>query len=180
MTNSLKAGFLASIAVIGTGGTMAEARELRMGLITPPGHVWTQVAERMAENLAASDATELTLAVFPAGQLGTEQEMFQQLGTGLLDSGLMTVGISSLRAPSLAGWFTPYLFDDVSAAAAAAQTEAAQDMLAEFEAAGLVGLGYTFAGMRHILMRDGLIDEQADLANKKIRIVPFPAMQTWW
>lgn len=158
----------------------AQGKELRIGLITPPPHVWTQVANRMAETLPDESIGALSLSVFPAGQLGTEQEMFQQLGTGLLDAALMTAAISSLRAPSLAGWFTPYLFRDVASAAAAADSPAAQAMLDELGRAGVKGLGYTFAGMRHILMRDGLIEGPGDLANQKIRIVPFPAMQTWW
>jgi TRAP-type C4-dicarboxylate transport system substrate-binding protein len=160
--------------------TPVDAMELRMGLITPPPHVWTQVANRMAESVADQSGGALTLSVFPAGQLGTEQEMFQQLGTGLLDAGIMTVGISSLRAPSMAGWFSPYLFDDVASAADAANSSAAQDMLGELQGAGLIGLGYTFAGMRHVLMREGLIEGLDDLTDEKIRIVPFPAMQTWW
>ena len=158
----------------------AQARELRMGLITPPSHVWTKVAERMAEKLPEATDGELTLAIFPAGQLGTEQEMFQQLSTGLLDAGLMTAAITSLRAPSLQGWFTPYLFPDVTAAIAAADTPAAQEMLGELDRAGLHGMGYTFAGMRHILMRDEPATDIAALQNKKIRIVPFPAMKVWW
>lgn len=158
----------------------ADARELRMGLITPPSHVWTQVANRIAEKLPEATGGNLTLAVFPAGQLGVEQEMFQQMSGGLLDSGLMTAAITSLRAPSMQGWFTPYLFADVTEAAAAAETPAAGEMLAQLEAAGLVGLGYTFAGQRHILMKAAPANGPADLAQKKIRIVPFPAMKTWW
>lgn len=161
-------------------GAAAEARELRMGLITPPSHVWTRVAERMAEKLPEATGGSLTLAVFPGGQLGLEQEMFQQMSSGLLDSGLMTAAITSLRAPSMQGWFTPYLFADVTKAAATAESPAAQEMLDQLQAAGLVGLGYTFAGQRHILLKDAAARSPADLADKKIRIVPFPAMKTWW
>lgn len=157
-----------------------EARELRLGLITPPNHVWTQVAERMAERLPeASDGT-LEIDVFPGGQLGSEQEMFQQMSFGLLDVGLMTAAITSLRAPSMSGWFTPYLFDGVAEATAAAEVPAAQEMLDELSRASLVGLGYTFAGMRHILLREGVVEAADDLRDDKIRIVPFPAGQVWW
>ncbi|TXB66480.1 TRAP transporter substrate-binding protein [Paracoccus aurantiacus] len=172
---------LATTALISAGFAQdAAARELRMGLITPPSHVWTKVAERMAEKLPEATDGELTIAVFPGGQLGVEQEMFQQMSGGLLDSGLMTAAITSLRAPSMQGWFTPYLFADVEAAAAASDTQGAKDMLAQLDQAGLVGLGYTFAGQRHILMKDAPATSPADLQNKKMRIVPFPAMKTWW
>lgn len=158
----------------------ADARDLRMGLITPPSHVWTKVANRMAEKLPEATNGSLAIKVFPAGQLGVEQEMFQQMGAGLIDAGLMTAAITSLRAPSISGWFTPYLFKDVSAAIAAAKQPAAQDMMIELQKSGLRGLGYTFAGMRHILMRDAIVTGPESLKDKKIRIVPFPAMKVWW
>ena len=173
-------GILTLTAAIALGTVAAEARELRIGLITPPSHVWTKVANRMAERLPDVTGGKLTMAVFPAGQLGSEQEQFQQMSAGLLDGGIMTAAITSLRAPSLQGWFTPYLFTDVASAIPATRTAAAQEMLDELSGAGLVGLGYTFAGMRHILMRDALITSADDLQGQKIRIVPFPAMQTWW
>ncbi|MFS4437459.1 TRAP transporter substrate-binding protein [Paracoccaceae bacterium GXU_MW_L88] len=170
---------LASTALISTASA-SEARELRMGLITPPSHVWTKVAQRMAEKLPEESDGALSLAIFPAGQLGVEQEMFQQMSSGLLDAGLMTGAITSLRAPSLQGWFTPYLFEDVSAAAEAADSPAAKEMLDQLDQAGLVGLGYTFAGQRHILMKEAPATSPEDLTRQKMRIVPFPAMKTWW
>jgi TRAP-type transport system periplasmic protein len=157
----------------------AFARDLRIGLVTPPPHVWTQVAKRIAANLTAENA-DLHPLVFPASQLGNEPEMFQQMQLGLLDMGIFTAAITSLREPSLAGWFTPFLFDDVAAAARGAQTSAARTMLANLDAAGLIGLGYTFAGMRHVLMRNKPIASLDDVAGTKIRITPFPAMQVWW
>ena len=177
-------GLLAAAAIAAAGFVVAtdgaSARDLRMGLITPPSHVWTKVANRMAEKLPEATGGALTLQVFPAGQLGVEQEMYQQMGAGLLDAGLMTGAITSLRAPSVSGWFTPYLFKDVSAAIAASKLPAAQDMLKELDRAGLVGLGYTFAGMRHVLMRSGAVTGPDSLKGKKIRIVPFPAMKVFW
>ena len=157
-----------------------EARELRLGLITPPSHVWTKVANRIAEKLPEATGGELTVAVFPAGQLGSEQEMFQQMSAGLLDAGLMTAAITSLRAPSMQGCFTPYLFADVSEAQSAAALPSAAKMLDELSAANLHGMGYTFAGMRQILMKDAPATAIDELKGKKIRIVPFPAMKVWW
>lgn len=158
----------------------SQAKELRMAVITPPSHVWTKIANRIADRLAEASDNSLMMKVFPAGQLGTEQIVYQQMSVGLVDAGLMTAAITSLRAPSISGWFTPYLFKDVASAAKAAQLPAAQKMLKELESAQLVGLGYGFAGMRHLLMAKDRVAGPNDLQSKKIRIVPFPAMQTWW
>ena len=171
---------VAALAATLSAHSATAAEELRLGLITPPAHVWTQAANRFAETLAERSGGDLTVVVFPAGQLGNEPEMFQQLQAGLLDMGLMTGALTSLREPSITAWFTPFLFETVEQAAAAAQTPAAQQMLDNLEGIGLKGLGYSFAGMRHILMRGEPAESLADLRGKKVRIVPMPAMREWW
>ncbi|WP_302140602.1 TRAP transporter substrate-binding protein [Halomonas alkalicola] len=158
----------------------ALAKELRLGMITPPQHIWTQSAEQFAEAVAERSDGELTIALFPAGQLGDESAMFSQMETGLLDMGIMTAALTSQREPSMVGWFTPFLFDSVEQAARATETEAAQQMLANLESKGLHAFGYTFAGMRHILMRDTRVEGVDDVARKNMRIIPFAAMNTWW
>jgi tripartite ATP-independent transporter DctP family solute receptor len=158
----------------------ALAKELRLGMITPPQHIWTQTAEKFAKNVAGQSDGELTVALFPAGQLGDESAMFSQMESGLLDMGIMTSALTSQREPSMVGWFTPFLFDSVEQAAQATETEAAQLMLDNLESKGLHAFGYTFAGMRHILMRDQHVTTIEDVAGKNMRIIPFTAMNTWW
>lgn len=177
-------GKLATTAAIAAGSFFAalpaQALELKMGLITPPPHVWTKSAHHFADILKEKSGGELTLAIFPGGQLGKEPEMFQQMQAGLLDMGIMTAALTSLREPTIQGWFTPFLFSSVEDAIKGTETEAAQEMLKRLENQRLVGLGYSFAGMRHILMREGTVSKLDDLDGKKIRIVPFPAMKVWW
>lgn len=156
------------------------AKELRLGLITPPQHIWTQTAERFADEVAERSDGELTVALFPSGQMGDESAMFSQMETGLLDMGIMTAALTSQREPSVVGWFTPFLFNSVAQAAEVADTDAAQQMLKNLEDKGLHAFGYTFAGMRHILMRDEQIESAADVAGKNMRIIPFSAMNAWW
>src|SRR5690554_2017437 len=158
----------------------ALAKELRLGMITPPQHIWSQSAEQFAEAVAERSDGELTIALFPAGQLGDESAMFSQMETGLLDMGIMTAALTSQREPSMVGWFTPFLFDSVEEAAKATETGAAREMLANLESKGLHAFGYTFAGMRHILMRDTRVEGVDDVARKNMRIIPFAAMNTWW
>jgi len=158
----------------------ALAKELRLGMITPPQHIWSQSVEQFAEAVAERSDGELTIALFPAGQLGDESAMFSQMETGLLDMGIMTAALTSQREPSMVGWFTPFLFSSVEEAAKATETEAARQMLANLESKGLHAFGYTFAGMRHILMRDTRVEGVDDVARKNMRIIPFAAMNTWW
>lgn len=170
---------LLSVSLL-TASPLVLAKELRLGMITPPQHIWTQTAERFADAVDERSDGALSIALFPAGQLGDESAMFSQMETGLLDMGIMTAALTSQREPAFVGWFTPFLFDSVEEAARAAETEAAQQMLDNLESKGLHAFGYTFAGMRHILMRDGRVEAMDDVAGKNMRIIPFAAMNTWW
>ncbi|NVF16423.1 TRAP transporter substrate-binding protein [Halomonas sp. QX-1] len=168
------------VATSAAASTQAFAAELRLGMITPPQHIWTQTAERFAETVAEQSDGELTVELFPSGQMGDESAMFSQMETGLLDMGIMTAALTSQREPSIVGWFTPFQFDSVEQAAKAAKTNAAQLMLENLESKGLHAFGYTFAGMRHMLMRESAVESAEDVSGKNMRIIPFAAMNTWW
>lgn len=171
-------------ALLATAGAavpgQAEAQEFRLGLITPPPHVWTQAANRFAERIAEETDGEVTVRVFPGGQLGSESDMLQQLQTGLVDMGWLTAAVVSIRDPAFSAWFSPFLLDDVAHAQEAAGTAAAQELLARLSNIGIIGQGYTFAGMRHILMNGDPVTQPSDLANQRMRIYPFQPMQIWY
>ncbi|MEM8552105.1 MAG: TRAP transporter substrate-binding protein [Pseudomonadota bacterium] len=163
-----------------TQPAVAQALELRLGTGTPPSHVWTRAAERFAQNIATATDGEITITVFPAAQLGPESDQLQQMQAGVLDMGIISAAAVSSRAPAFLAWFSPFAIDDVAGTVEAAQSDTAAAVLGELQPLGLRGLGYVFAGMRHILLADGTVESLADLEGKKIRITPFPGMQTWW
>ena len=66
-------------AMIAFGGTVVEAKELRLGLITPPPHIWTKAAQAFGEELGAETGGAHSVAVFPSRQLGNEAQMMQLL-----------------------------------------------------------------------------------------------------
>jgi TRAP-type C4-dicarboxylate transport system substrate-binding protein len=151
----------------------AAAEDFRLGLITPPPHVWTQAAEAFGAELAERSGGAHSVQVFPAQQLGNEAEMLQQLQSGALDMAFMTVAEVSNRAPNFGAFYAPFLADDLGHAARILRSDLAQGMLDELPGQiGVVGLGYGMAGLRQIVSR-GEVDEAADLEGLKIRITPF-------
>ncbi len=183
MKSIFRAGVMASLiaGAFGLAPTQAlAAEELRLGLITPPNHVWTKASQRFAEQLAEQTDGEVTVQVFPGGQLGSENDMLQQMQSGVLDMAWLTAAVVSNRVPSYFAWFTPFLLDDVAMSVEATQTDAAQAMLDELSQMGIEGQGYMFAGMRQIMMAEGKVESEADLNRQKIRVYPFPATQVWY
>ncbi len=170
-------------AVLGMSFTVlaasVSAQSLKLGHITPPTHVWHQVSEKIAADLDKASGGKMKMAVSPLQKLGNEAQMIQLMQAGAMQFGVFTVGGLSNREEAFLGWSLPYVFKDVAHATRAAGTPAAREMLKRLEPHGMVGLGYTFAGMRHVLSLQPITSAK-DLANKKVRSFPSPIYNDWW
>ena len=62
----------ASAAALAVTSLAAHADEFRLGLITPPPHIWTKAAESFGAELNEASGGAHTVSVFPARQLGNE------------------------------------------------------------------------------------------------------------
>ncbi|WP_209123591.1 TRAP transporter substrate-binding protein [Alkalihalobacillus sp. BA299] len=175
--------------LVACGGTKdAQSGELggeqtynfRISLVTPPSHGWTVTAEKFNEELQNRSGGRMSVQIFPSGQLGSEADMVQQMEFGTLDFGFITNAYMSTRSESLNAWFMPFLFENLEEASQARHSKEANQMLAKLEEQGLVGLDFSFAGERHVLMKDGAIESPEDLNGKKLRIIGNPVMQDFW
>jgi TRAP-type C4-dicarboxylate transport system substrate-binding protein len=159
---------LASLAV-----TAATAKDFRLGLITPPPHIWTKAAEAFGADLAQASGGAHSVTVFPARQLGNEAQMLQQLQTGALDMAFMTVAEVSNRAQDFGAFYAPFLAKDIDHAGRILRSDTAKALLSQLPAkVGVVGTGYGMAGLRQIVSRSQ-VDSVEDLAGRKLRITPF-------
>ena len=164
---------LASAALVAASATTAHAEEFRLGLITPPPHIWTKAAGAFGGELSEKSGGAHSVSVFPSRQLGNEAEMLQQLQTGALDMAFMTVAEVSNRVVDLGSFYAPYLANDIAHAGRILRSDTAASLLEPLPGqVGVVGLGYGMAGLRQIVSR-GDVNIAADLAGKKLRITPF-------
>ncbi len=164
---------LASAALVAASAVAAQADEFRLGLITPPPHIWTKAAEAFGAELAEKSGGAHSVSVFPARQLGNEAEMLQQLQTGALDMAFMTVAEVSNRATDLGAFYAPYLANDIAHAGRILRSDTAAKLLEPLAGqVGAVGVGYGMAGLRQIVSR-GDVTSAADLQGLKLRITPF-------
>ena len=153
--------------------TAGVADEFRLGLITPPPHIWTKAADAFGAELAEASGGAHSVTVFPSRQLGNEAEMLQQLQTGALDMAFMTVAEVSNRAQDFGAFYAPFLAQDIEHAARILRSDIAKSLLDQLPAkTGVVGMGYGMAGLRQIVSR-GQVNSAADLAGLKLRITPF-------
>ncbi|MBF8221972.1 TRAP transporter substrate-binding protein [Halomonas sp. 328] len=157
-----------------------QARDFRLGMITPPSHLWTQAAEAFAEDLAERSGGEHSVSVFPSQQLGNEAQMVQQMQAGSLDMAFLTIAEISNRIDDFGALYAPYLVDDVEHAARLLRSDVAGELLELMPAEiGLVGVGYGMSGMRQILSR-GAIGSPDDLRGQRLRITPFEPIRDFY
>ena len=174
-TTSLAVAALATPGLVRAAGSKA----LRIGTITPGSHFWTQTMDRVGKSMAEKSGGAFEAQIFPSGQLGNEATMIQQLQSGGLDMGFLTVAEFSNRLDDMAALFAPYLVQDVGKASKLLTGPTATGMLDQYKTLGMKGLGFGLGGMRHLISRDpGLTS--ADLAGRKYRITPFAPLRDFY
>lgn len=176
--NGMKTLMLLLLLVLfGTAPGWAET--LMLGHTVPPSHVWHKVAEKFADGLSKSSDGKMEVKISPLSKLGNEAQMMSMLQSGAIAFSILPAGVLSNREESIIGWFLPYLFQDVSQAGIAASLPPARQMLKNLESHGIIGLGYMFAGMRHVISVKP-VKSPHDLVNKKIRAFPSSIFNDWW
>lgn len=163
-----------------TDSAEVSEKVFKISHVTQESHVWHKTAEKFGEELEKLSDGKMSVEIYPASQLGLEQDMIQQLETGSLDFGFLTNAYMSTRQESLNAWFMPFTFNNLEEATEMRTSEAAKEMLEELSSQGLVGLDFMFAGNRHILLNDGHVQSMDDLKGMKVRIIGSPAIQTFW
>ena len=115
MTRTLSMA-LATALMLASG---AQALELRLSVETPPGHVRNQAAERWAAAITEASGGEITVEVFPAGQLYNSADAVRALASGALDLSIQASPTLSRLEPNLSVITLPMFFgasrDDIRA-----------------------------------------------------------------
>lgn len=172
---------MAAVAAMTLASTASvTAKEYRVGTIVPAGHLWNKAATSMGEKLKERSNGEVTVSLFPAGQLGDESQMVQQLQTGALDMAFLTIADVSNRVPEFGALYAPFLVDNVSQANEILSGPTAQGLLELLpKKMGVVGVDYGIATMRE-MMSTQPVETIDDLEGKKMRITPFKPFRDFY
>jgi TRAP-type transport system periplasmic protein len=170
----------ALVCLLGLMPGTALADRFRMGVPTPPGHVWTIEADAYAAEFGEQTRGAHSISVFPAGQLGNDAQMLQQLQTGALDMAFMPIAEIANRIPEFGALYAPYLAKNVTAAYELLGSREARALLDQLPAKiGVVGVGYSVAGMRQIVSRN-TVRSMDDLRGLKLRITPLDPIRDFY
>ncbi|MCU9594506.1 TRAP transporter substrate-binding protein [Caldibacillus thermolactis] len=155
-------------------------KEFKIAHVTQETHIWHQASVKFGEELEKLSEGRFTVNLYPSSQLGQEKDYMLLLETGALDAAILTNGYMSTREESLNAWFLPFTFPTIEEAIAMTETEESQALLETLNKQGVKGLGFIFAGNRHILLSDDFVHSPDDLDGKKVRILGSPIMQMFW
>lgn len=166
---------LAGAVVLAAGPRPAAAETvIKLGNVQPPTMIVQKGLQRFAELVDERTGGEVKVEIFPASQLGTEQEILEgvQLGTVHMFEG--SAGSAGRFLPALEAFAHPFLWRDLDHMLAVARGEIGEELseqLVEERGMRILDMGWLF-GHRHLTTADTPVRTPADMEGLKIRVQP--------
>jgi len=129
----------------------------------------------MAEKVKAKSNGDLTIKIFPNGQLGSERDQAEQVGYGALSMAKINGGLAESFEPTFKVNALPFLFRDVPHMRQFMKSDIAEEMLVSSKGKGFIGLTFYDSGTRSFYAKKA-INSPADLAGMKVRVPGSPTM----
>ena len=166
---------LVSALVIGLAVSLAapvQAKtEWKMALGDALGGTQAALGERFAKLMEAYIGGEITIAIFPNGQLGSEQETVQNCRLGTLDMSVAAINNITPFSPTVGLFTLPYLILSVDQAVTLTQGPIGDELVQNtIKAAGVRIVGWSYSGFRRLSNSKRPITRPADLKGLTIRV----------
>ena len=146
---------------------------LRYGDVNPFGHVLLNSAEYFADKVAELSEGRIKIEIYPSGQLGDDNEVYQALQMGAVDlyrgnaSSMSDFGQMKVTALAL-----PYIFRNRDHFWAVCGGSLGDEILSDIQASGsrMVGLFFMDEGARNFFTTEAPVTKLDDLKKLKIRV----------
>ncbi len=145
--------------------------EWKMALGDASGGTQWALGERFAKLVDAYSGGEIKVALFPNGQLGSEQETVQNCRLGTLDFSVAAINNITPFSPTVGLFTLPYLILSVDEAVALTQGPIGEELVQNtIKSAGVRILGWSYSGFRRLSNSKRPITKPADLKGLTIRV----------
>ncbi len=146
---------------------------LRYGDVNPEGHVLLESAHFFADKVSELSNGRIEIAIYPAGELGDDHEVYQALQMGSVD--VYRCNASSLTDfgnPKISALALPYIFRDRDHFWKVCTSQLGQDILDDLQESGtdMVGLFYMDEGARNFFTVEESVTTIEDIKDLKIRV----------
>ena len=161
----------ALVAALSLTGLAAQAQTaLRLAHAAPETDLQQNLALFFKEQLEERSGGEITVTIFPQGQLGNDAAMVDGTRSGIID--VVMTGLNNLTGlvPEAGAFELPFMFPTRADAYAVLDGEIGQGIGAQFNAHGLQMLGYPENGYRNMTNNRGPITTPEDVAGLQMRV----------
>lgn len=158
---------LTTISCIGPSDT----RELKLAHGLPTDHPVHKAMVFMAERAEEISEGKMSIEVYPAGQLGSEQQCVELVQIGSLAVTKVSAAVMESFAEDYKVFGLPYIFKSKEHAFKVMDGDIGKDLLLSTEDKWIRGLCYYDAGSRSFYTKSTPINHPDDLAGLKIRVM---------
>ncbi|PLW77102.1 C4-dicarboxylate ABC transporter substrate-binding protein [Cohaesibacter celericrescens] len=145
------------------------ATELKFAHAAPETDLQQDLAKFFATEVEKRTNGEVTVKIFPQGQLGNDQQMITGVRSGIIDIEMSGLNNFDGLLPEVGGLFLPYIFTSRDHAYKVLDSEVGQGVLTKMEGFGMKGLGFPENGYRNITNSRKPIKTPEDVVGLKIR-----------
>jgi tripartite ATP-independent transporter DctP family solute receptor len=164
------AGAVTTFLAGGAGYAAVRPTVLKLGLTNTRTSQLGAGAIEFAKIVERSCGDRVRVELYPAGAVGGELEMVQDVGSGALDMTFTSTSVLTGISPDFAMFDIPFLFRDVTHARAVIDSDIGKAVLAQMAIKGIVGLAWGENGLRHITTSDKPVRAPSDLKGLKMRV----------
>ncbi len=150
---------------------LQESKELKLAHGLPTDHPVHLAMAFMADRAAELSGGKLTIEVYPAGQLGSEQQCVELVQIGSLAITKVSAAAMESFADAYKVFGLPYIFRSKEHTFAVLDGEIGQELLLSTEDKWIRGLCYYDAGSRSFYTKSKPINHPDDLSGMKIRVM---------
>jgi tripartite ATP-independent transporter DctP family solute receptor len=150
---------------------LQESKELKLAHGLPTDHPVHHAMAFMAERTGELSGGKLTIAVYPAGQLGSEQQCVELVQIGSLAITKVSAAAMESFADAYKVFGLPYIFRSKEHTFQVLDGDIGNDLLVSTEDKWIRGLCYYDAGSRSFYTKSKPINHPDDLSGMKIRVM---------
>lgn len=148
-----------------------KGKELKLAHGLPVGHPVSEAMEFLAQRCGEISSGELTIKIYPSGQLGSEQQNVELLQLGSLAMTKVSAAVLEGFSEDYKALGLPYIFRDKKHYFNVCDSEIGNDILLSTEKKWLRGLCFFDAGSRSFYSTKKQIKTPDDLKGMKIRVM---------
>jgi len=164
-------GVILLLAASSCVGPLKDKRELKLAHGLPVDHPVHHAMEFMAERTAELSEGKLIIDIYPAEQLGSEQQCVELLQIGSLAITKVSAAVMESFTDDYKVFGLPYIFKSKEHSFKVMDGEIGQDLLLSTKDKWIRGLTYYDAGSRSFYTKSTPITHPDDLSGLKIRVM---------